>query len=84
MLARALLPKRGGVVAVAFLRASASTMPTMHTRTVVSQRAFMAAHSHYPTIFNRALSTTMKPEEDTGKYVCLPGGNTAAQQAALS
>ncbi|GAB5029891.1 alternative oxidase [Nannochloropsis oceanica] len=83
MLARALLPKRGGVVAVAFLRASASTMPTMHTRTVVSQRAFMAAHSHYPTIFNRALSTTMKPEEDTAPIADATNPRKAAVEESL-
>ncbi len=84
MLARALLPKRGGLVAAAFLRASSSTIPTTHTCPVVSPHALLAAPSPYPTILYRALSTTMKPEEDAGKYVCLSQGKIAALQAAMS
>jgi len=60
MLARA-LPKRGGVVAAAFLRASSShsSITTTHSRPP------MASPYPYPSI--RYLSTTMKPEDDAGK-----------------
>jgi len=67
MLARA-LPKRGGVVAAAFLRASSSHSSNMMTHTrppMASPRALLAAPGPYPSI--RSLSTTMKPEDDAGK-----------------
>jgi hypothetical protein len=68
MLARAVLPKRGGVTA-AFLRASSSTIPRTHVRPMASPRALLAVPYPYPSI--RYLSTTMKTEEDAGECGCV-------------
>lgn len=65
MLARAVLPKRSGSLAVAFLRTSTATI--LPPKQLQGQsRTLQFGSYRQSTVFYRAMSTALKPEERAG------------------
>ncbi|EWM30635.1 alternative oxidase [Nannochloropsis gaditana] len=82
MLARAVLPTRSGSLAAAFLKTSSATiMPPKQLQGL--SRTLQVKSYRQSTVFYRAMSTTLKPEERAGTFTPAAPSTTTQEKEEL-